>query len=115
MAVKPRKVWKLPLKELWDDANVVVSTEEIQSLGFAEIENLLEQGQVQFILVDFPYPYLQWMPLEEKDHILTELREHLVTDEEYESDDFEMEGHCYTASEWKTDLPVSLVLLIKHH
>lgn len=119
MAPKPRKVWKLPLTEIWNDHNVVVGTLEIRSLDLSDIETLFEQGTFQFVLVDFPYPYLQWLPITENGNILAELRNHLVTEAEFELDEFTIEDYkgryCYTATQWETTLPHPLILLIKHH
>lgn len=109
-------VTQLPLAELWVGQRLI-STIKVRDLGPSEIADHLRAGRVRFVIADMGKP-LEWIPINERyEFWKEELRPHLAPTFPTENmclDDFP-DSYCYFASEWKSYVGETIILLSKAH
>ena len=108
-----RIVTQLPLEELWVGQRLI-STIKVKDLGPSEIAARLRAGMVRFVIADVGRP-LEWLPTNERyEFWKDELQSHLATTENVILEDFPG-SYCYFASEWKSYVGETIILLSKAH
>ncbi len=109
-----RYVSQMPLREIWDEHDVV-SENKVRELSSSDVADLLSAGRVRFVVADIG-SRLRWvLPEECYEFWKSEAKAHIAEpDANNYLENFPGE-YCYFASEWRTDEDESIVLLAKSH
>jgi hypothetical protein len=117
MRPEMRIVTQLNLTSLWNDQGDL-ELDRLQYVGIGQISNLLRQSSVRFVVANVGEP-LNWVPEEDAYRFWKEeVKPHLVEPQSAE-DGFRLEDFpgefCFTASEWRGQGTLIVVLLEKYH
>ena len=107
------KVTQTPLTSLRTEAGADLRRERDVTVG--DVKKLLSSVVVQFVVADVGSS-LRWISEEERFRFWkSEAHVHIAEDEKKSLDDCPA-GYFYFASEWRTDVPTQVVILLeKHH
>ncbi|MEM9998783.1 MAG: hypothetical protein AAF809_13860 [Bacteroidota bacterium] len=92
---------RLPLAEVWDRADVVVSTRRANLMGTEDLRRLLRSGPIQFVIANVGDP-LDWIPITRSyDFWKSEVKPHLADPAEcgYVLEDFPG-SYFYISTRW---------------
>lgn len=112
-----RIVTQLPLTSLWNDKGNL-ELDKQGYVGIGQISNLLRQGSIRFVVANGG-ERLNWVTEEDAYRFWKEeVKPHLVEPQAAE-DGFRLEDYpdeyCFTASEWRGQGQLIVILLEKHH
>jgi len=114
MNLSHRMVIRIPLDNIWTPENELKS-KRIGYFSRDSIKELLEKGQVHFIVANCGDKLIWISPSECFKFWKTEVEIHLARD--YDNIDLNIfpDNYAYIASEWTHDDPVPIILLEKYH
>jgi len=114
MLAHHKTVNSLPLENLWDEAGSI-AVEKRGFLNPADLQLLLQQGPVQFVLADVGQK-LQWLDVEQCFVFWkNEVKIHLAGSTDRINLAGYPDGYAYLASEWRSQNDSVVVLLEKIH
>jgi len=114
MNLSDRMVTRIPLENIWTSEKELTS-KRVRYLSKDDIKELLEEGQVNFIIANCG-DKLAWISTSQCfDFWKTEVQQHLAPDvDEIYLENFP-DNYAYIASEWTFDDSTPIILLEKYH